>query len=207
MKGEAQLMKGGRENFRIGFGRGLNRDEPATRRAFDGCKNIIQERQAKTVIWDGDNWENGGFTSVIPELVKEQDVLLVAVLYEEDQDRFLDSWGDVIEDKSMMALVLVPAEDRAIELQLDKYVDLGLYGIFMSQSTCILCLGCGKVVQEEIVNMERYMLFKMTGQEPIDSKLKVEWKVFPLTRMVGEQLQQSFVPRSHKVDIMEIALG
>ena len=62
-------------------------------------------------------------------------------------------------------------------------------------------------MQEEIVNMERYMLFKMVGQQPIDSKLKVEWKVFPLTRMVGEQLQQSSVPRSHQVDIMEITEG
>lgn len=103
------------------------------------------------VVWDGDNYDEGMFTRLIPSLLRKlPELKAIAFKYKEELDIFTASWQMLIEQEfpGRVSLVLIDAPPPTPSGEMDYRV-LGYKALEMTGSLRVFAHGGGKTTLEE----------------------------------------------------------
>lgn len=156
----------------------------------------IVKANAKTLVWDGDDFAEDSFTSLIPSVCRRLNGNVDLVFFHYVDEFFLKrrgemqtSWSSAFQDH---ATTTRPTTFRALGLMYDDayvkargvkpYTALGLRAIECTQSQTVYALGGGVVTSEECVRTPR----------------GVTWHVWPIERLVNGVREACYLKTLHR---------
>ena len=143
------------------------------------CNSVNQEL---LIVWDGDNYDKGSFTYVIPELLKKlnsSNITYKLIAYRSSQfEEFKTSWTSCSDiDTTEINIIKSPL------ISGNHYEDLAIFGrektaSFLNMSNvssiCIFCFGGGVILEAELTprlpfettEIMMYNVTRIRGQKP-----------------------------------------
>lgn len=122
-----------------GFTKGLDFNDPRT--SALAAQLVLLAATARTVVWDGDSYDEQSFTQLLPRIA-QGGAQVVAYLRECDKERFQRRWAAA--SATMNGTIKVVLCDSNL-----SWEDLGIHALQLTRAKTVLCLGGGRVVAGE----------------------------------------------------------